>query len=395
MIMKVMIWALIALSFSCSKMQVASTKPSNDNIEWQDSSARHPKNFAFTSLLNKYVKKGLPGISMIIHDANGTWIGAAGKADIDHEIPFSRTTVSKVASVTKLFIGALVFKVMEDSIHTGLGFSALNKPLSTWLPSKVVSRITNAQRISLGQCMKHESGIADLIDENSFYLSIVNHPDKSWGAEELLEFIYNKPAVFVPGDTAIYSNTNTILVSMVLEYATGEKHADLLRKYILRPLALRNTFYQPHDPLPANTAQGYFDLYNNNTIVNVSNWITGSGNGYGGIYSDVTDMYRFLDALLVKQTLLSPASMAIMQTYGKTDGDNQYGYGIMRKFIRLGKDAGYGHSGRDLGYTANLFYFPEKKVTQALLVNYGTDANSNLKKIFLEFQDELLQISLN
>jgi len=83
-----------------------------------------------------------------------------------------------------------------------------------------------------------------------------------------------------------------------------------------------------------------------------------------------------------------------MQTWGKPDFPNEYGYGIMKKFIDRGVDAGIGHSGRDLGYTANLFYFPNKKVTHVFFINYGTDANSGLRAVFSEFQNELLDITL-
>ncbi len=83
-----------------------------------------------------------------------------------------------------------------------------------------------------------------------------------------------------------------------------------------------------------------------------------------------------------------------MQTYGKSDFPNEYGYGIMRKFINRGVNAGLGHSGRDLGYSANLFYFPNKEVTQIYFVNYGTDSKSNLRKTFYDFQEELLNLTL-
>ena len=83
-----------------------------------------------------------------------------------------------------------------------------------------------------------------------------------------------------------------------------------------------------------------------------------------------------------------------MQSWGKTDDINQYGFGIMKKFIDRGSDAGVGHSGRDLGYTANLFHFPAKNVTHVFFINYGTDAKSALKAVFNEFQEELLDITL-
>jgi D-alanyl-D-alanine carboxypeptidase len=240
--------------------------------------------------------------------------------------------------------------------------------------------------------MNHETGIPDIIEQNNFYLAVLNNPNKKWQPEEMLEFIYNQPALFKPSDNASYSNTNTTLLSMVIEAATKQKTPDLLKKYILQPLRMNNTFYQPHDDLPTYAAQGYYDLYNNNTIVNVSNLISGSGNGYGGMYSNVFDLYNFIDALLLKKTVLNAKSLGIMQTYGKPDEPNQYGYGIMKKFISRGVNAGIGHSGRDLGYTANLFYFPNKKVTHVFFVNYGTDGNSKLKDVFIQFQDELLNM---
>lgn len=385
---------IVSILISCSKPQVGETRSVGVNSPWTDTSNIHPKNQALKSLLEKYKKKGLPGISLLVRDDKGTWIGATGKADIGNNIDFVPGTVSKGASITKIFIGTLVFKLMEDSVNTGMGYRALHKKISDWLPSRITNHLANGNTITLGQCMKHETGIPDLIDEDPFYLAVLNNPNKKWGPEELLEFIYDKPALFLPSDTAIYSNTNTVLVTMVIEAQTGKKHADLLKQYVLNPLGLTQTFYQPHDQLPNSVAQGYFDLYNNHTIVNVSNLVTGSGNGYGGIYSNLFDLYKFADALMLKETLLKPSSWSLMQTYGKQDGDNRYGYGIQQSYLSRGIDYGIGHKGRDLGYTANMFYYPNKGVLNIFFINYGTDADSDLKDVFVEFSDELLDLTL-
>jgi D-alanyl-D-alanine carboxypeptidase len=390
----IFLFIVITCFISCKKPQVPPTQAATAVIPWRDSSSRHPKNAALKALIDKYNRKGLPGISLLVSDASGTWVGSTGKADLERNIPFNVDQVSKVASITKLFIGALVFKLIEDSANTGLGYRSLDTKINNWLPSSITGKLANGTRITLGQCMKHETGVPDVIEEDAFYLAVLNDPNKMWKPEELLAFIYNKPAVFNPGDTAIYSNTNTILTIMVIEAATHKKHSDLLKQYILDPLQLLHTWYQPHDALPNTVAQGYFDLYNNNTVVNVSNFVTGSGNGYGGIYSNIFDLFTFIRSLLISKTLLSPKSLSIMQTYGKPDDPNQYGYGIMKKFISRGVNAGYGHSGRDLGYTANVFYFPNKGVTHAFLVNYGTDSKSNLRQVFYDFQEELLNLTL-
>lgn len=385
---------LFILFSACQKAKIEHSVDQTRAVPWNDSSSNHPRNAEYRALMNKYVAKGLPGISLLINDKYGTWIGSVGYADFKGSIPFREGQVAKIASITKLFMGALVFKLMEDSVNSGLGYNSLYEPLTKWLPGRITDKLPNGKIVTLGQCMKHETGIPDLIDQDNFYLGVLNNPVHNWDQEELLKFVYNRKPVFTPGDTAIYSNTNTILISLVIEAATGKKHEDLLKQIVLEPLSLSNTFYQPYDQLPPGTAQGYFDLYNNNTIVNVSNLITGSGNGYGGIFSDIFDQYRFIGALLVNKTFLSSKSLSIMETYGKADGTNQYGYGIMKKFISRGIDAGYGHSGRDLGYTANLFYFPNKNVSHAFLINYGTAGDSNLKKVFDAFQEELLNLTL-
>ena len=382
------------VSVSCKKAQVQPTHLSNIDIPWSDSSGLHPKNAAFSALLKKYHDKGLPGISLLVNDANGTWVGSIGKADIEKNIPFTVGQVSKVASITKLFMGVLVFKLIEDSAHTGIGYNALYTKINNWLPSSVTGKVPNGNKITLGDCLKHETGVPDVIEQDAFYLAVLNNPNKIWKPEELLKFIYNKPPVFNPGDTAIYSNTNTVLVIIVIEAATHKNHSDLLKQYILNPLHLANTYYQPHDVLPNTVAQGYFDLYNNHTIVNVSNLVTGSGNGYGGIYSNVFDLFTFEKALFIQQTLISQKSLAIMQTYGKKDDTNFYGYGLQKSYIQPNGDYGIGHKGRDLAYSANLFYFPKNGVTHIFFVNYGTDAESGLKDVFRSFVDELVALTL-
>ncbi len=389
-----LIISVLILAISCKKAQIVETASIGVQGSWTDSSQKHPKNVLFKQLLEKYKAKGLPGISLLVRDKSGTWLGAAGKADIENNIDFVPGTISKVASITKLFMGVLTFKLMEDSSKTGIGYAALGQPIKKWLPQSIISKLPNGNLITLGQCLKHETGIPDIIEEDAFYLAVLNDPNKKWGAEQLLSFIYNKQPLFSPSDSAIYSNTNTILVSMVLEVATGNKHSDLLKQYIFNPMALTNTYYQPNDLLPNNVAQGYYDLYNNNTIVNVSNLVTGSGNGYGGIYSNLFDLYKFADAVFLKQSFLTSRSLNIMNTYGKQDGDNFYGYGIQKSFSSHGF-SGYGHKGRDVGYTANLFFFPNKNVTHIFFINYGTDSKSYLRQVFYDFQDELLNLTLN
>ena len=220
---------VITVLISCKKSQVVQTRSLGPSVPWQDSSATHPKNAQLNAFLDKYKMKGFPGISLLVRDINGTWIGSRGKADIGNNIAFIPGTISKAASITKLMMGTLVFKMMEDSNRTGLGYSALNKKIRDWLPPGIMNRLANGNLITLGQCMKHETGIPDIIDQDPFYLAVLNEPNKKWKPEELLEYVYDEDPLFAAGDSAIYSNTNTILVAMVIEAQTGKKTCRALK----------------------------------------------------------------------------------------------------------------------------------------------------------------------
>ena len=380
--------ALFTTFFSCKQDSVKHTVMCTDGRA--DSSTTHPKAAALNYLMQSYVKKGLPGMAVLVHDANGTWTGSAGQADIGRNIDFEPCHVSKAASITKLFVGTLTMKLVEE------GVLQLDQKISTWIPGKYLKKIKNANEATLRQLLNHSSGIYDVVKDEGFYLAVLNNPNKNWTPDELLEFVYNKDAVFPCGSKFGYSNTNTLLVGMVIDYATGRPHHELLHEKILDPLGLRNTYYHYHDPLPSTTAQGYFDLYNNGTIVNVSNYITGSGNGYGGLHSNVFDLYTFLDALLVKKSILQPATLTEMTNMSGYDENRGYGLGCLEDFGEKGPgNTGLGHTGRDLGYSCDLFYFKKNNTIMCFLINYGTDGKSNLRDVFRAFESELVDVVLN
>lgn len=375
---------ILLLSVSCKEDPV---RPSSACTVSAPSPDSHPRAQVYQGVMDDYVKRGLPGMTLLIRDREGVWYGASGMADIEQELLMQPCHVSKAASITKIFIGALVMKLVEeDQID-------LDAPLTRYVDARYTRKVANAGEVTLRQLLNHTSGIPDLIDQNSFYLAVLNNPAKFWKPEELLSYVYGLDALFEPGEQLEYSNTNLLLAVMAIEGATGRNHADLLREKVIGPLGLENTFYHWHDALPGFVAQGYYDLYNNGTLVEMSNFNTGSGNGYGGIYSTVFDLQVFIEALLRDRTLLSPASLEEMITLTAEDLPDLEGYGvtIRRDFYdRAPDEYALGHRGRDLAYTGDLFYFPEKDATFACLINYGTDADSGLKDLFLEFRNAIV-----
>jgi len=377
--------SIICLSIGCKELTIEPTQACQ--IPAVDSSAIHPRLMDFQLLLDEYTAKGLPGISVLVNDDSGAFTVTSGYADMDKDIEMLPCHVSKMASVTKMYIGALAMRLVEE------GAFELDDPLTDWLSSDVIGKVANAEQSTIRQCLNHTTGVMDLITVNSFYLQILNNPARFWEPEDLLKFTYNKDALFPVGTDVRYSNTNLLLAAMVMEAATGRPHEDLLKQYIIDPLQLTNTYYHWHDDLPDNTAQGYLDLYNNGTVLNLSEYNTGSGNGYGGLYSDVYDMQVFTEALFKHQTLLQPATLDTMLTFvGMEEEKNRsIGITVMKDLLERAPDEfAYGHRGRDLAYTSDAYYFPNQDITLVYLVNYGTNSDTPIRDVFEEFRIELI-----
>lgn len=349
----------------------------------------HPKAGRFNAVIQNAVHEGLPGIALLIKDSNGVYVSAAGMADIAHGIKMEPCHISKVASITKMFMGVLAFQLSEQ------GKLDLDHLISDYLSADQLKNIKNADKVTVRQLMMHNTGIYDVIKDNGFYLDLLNNPPKHRTQNDILEFVRGKSPAFAPGEGPGYSNTNTLLLSMILDKLGGKPHEQLLHERILNPLQLKNTYYFYHDALPeGKVAQGYYDLYNNGHLENLSSFNTGSGNGYTGIYSNVFDLMTFMDALLIHPTLLSPHSLDQMLTFGNKEVDNEerlLGAGIMKDFMNRAPDEfGYGHRGRDLAYSADLFYFPNSRQTMVLIVNYGTDGDSKLRPAFFDLRKAIV-----
>jgi D-alanyl-D-alanine carboxypeptidase len=369
----------------CQRADVIPTVQTDCHV--QDSNSNHPKDALFRALIDKYIKLGLPGISVLVEDASGVWFGTGGYADIAEGIPFEPCHLSKAASITKMFNGALCMRLHQDGILN------IDDPLTKYIDKKILDQIDNAEGMTIRNCLNHTTGIFDVITNSEFYLAVLNNPNKQWGFEDVLQYVYGVPGYKNTTYPAYYSNTNTVLMAMCIEKATGRSHADLLKEYIMEPLGLTSTYYQGHDEIPNFTAQGYFDLHSNGTISNVSNFNTASGNGYGGMFSNVFDLRTFARGLLISKSIVNASTLQEMQQFVQEDDDYYTGLGLVKKYTEKAH-YGIGHTGKDLGYSANLFYFPGTDALMVFFVNYGTNGQSDLKQVFLDFESELVDLIL-
>lgn len=321
------------------------------------------------ALLQHQEQKRIPGLNAeTIFPDGSRWSAAFGLADIDRNLLATADTTFVVGSITKTFVTAAVMELIED------GDLAIDDPLSKWVPD-----YPNAQNITLAQLMSHTSGLFDYFQHADYNLRVFNEPDHEWTAREILDEFWRKPYCD-PGTCYQYSNTNFVLLGMVLEEETGQNVSELLRQRFFDPLELDETFSQCEAPPPPGSARGYLVRperavgLDDGTDYRPTTAAATVACAVGDIVSTSTDLADWARTLYGGD-LLEPDSLALMTNYEYSSyADGTYGLGTRTRVVegvRL-----FGHTGSLRGFDAAMWHASEVNLTMVVLTNRGRiDAN--------------------
>lgn len=284
------------------------------------------------------------GCVSISKDGKTVYSKAVGFADAENGKKLNETSKFRIGSISKMFTATLVFKAIDDKKLN------LDDKLDKWFPS-----VPNASKITIGNLLNHHSGIHNLTNDPDYQTYMSTTKTEA----ELVAIIAGKPSDFEPGSKGEYSNSNTILLSFILEKTLKKPYRELLAEKIVKPLGLKNTYYGSKISVAGNEAESYAFIggkWQKQPETDMSIPM-----GAGAIVSNVPDLSRFIEALFAGK-LVSAASLEKMKT--DTDG---YGMGMFK--IQLPSVSGYGHNGGIDGFASTLVYFPEDKVSVAILSN--------------------------
>lgn len=154
---------------------------------------------------------------------------AAGWKNREDRVPADSHSLFKIASIGKLYDAVSVAKLVHDKRLS------LDKTVADYFP-EFAGRIENAEKITLRMMVRHRSGIPNLTDTPNFWVD----PPKS--DQEALDLILDQPANFQPDEDYEYSNTNYLLITLLIEKVTGKSKFEFIKEAILDPLNLKNTF---------------------------------------------------------------------------------------------------------------------------------------------------------
>jgi D-alanyl-D-alanine carboxypeptidase len=312
---------------------------------------------------------GAPGVTAGVVLADGESFGlAAGMADTVAAIPLTPEGRLMQGSVGKTYVSAVAMQLI------GEGRLDLEAKVSVYLGDEPwFERLPNAADITVRQLMNHTSGIIRYEFDDRFIADLLAQPDKVWEPVEQLAYLFDTEAPFAAGEGWDYSDTNYIVLGLIIERLTGADYYDELRRRILVPLELRNTVPSDSRRVPG-LVQGYAGAENMfglpDAVIENGQFAVNPGFEWtgGGIASTSEDLARWAKALYEGRAF-DPALLPTMLegVPARLGRDTQYGLGVIIRQTPLG--ASWGHSGFFPGYLTEMAYFPDHKIAVAVQYN--------------------------
>jgi D-alanyl-D-alanine carboxypeptidase len=300
-------------------------------------------------------KTPVPGAVVGIWDPKlGVMFRGFGFADLSTKRPMVIADKFRIGSNTKTFIDTVILQLADERKLS------LDDTLDKF---KLPVKVPNAHHITVRQLGEMRSGIIDLYFSPEFQAYQFKIGDK-FDVLPWVQKALDHPALFPPGKQFDYSNTNYILLGMVIEAVTHRSAASEVENRILKPYHLTNTSYPVSDPgMPDPHAHGY-------TLNAKGGWddetvsLPPAATGAAGVMiSDAADMRRWVK-MYVTGTVNSAASQKDRLFCRDTPRPGvKFGFGV-------GCSAGwFGYTGGITGYNTSAYYLRERDVTVIAFVN--------------------------
>ncbi|MCW3789668.1 serine hydrolase domain-containing protein [Plebeiibacterium sediminum] len=201
--------------------------------------------------VNKASDYGFDGIIVCVNrKGNDITYYTSGYKNRADKTPADPHSLFKIASVSKLYTALAITKLVYN------GHLSLDKTLADYFP-ELEGRIENTDQITLRMMVQHRSGIPNYTDTKDYWV----HPKQS--SKEQLDLILDLPANFEPGMDYEYSNTNYLLLSLLIEKVSGVSKFEYIKETILDPLNLHSTYGSINDVDLDDVMSGYYVGYDN------------------------------------------------------------------------------------------------------------------------------------
>jgi D-alanyl-D-alanine carboxypeptidase len=325
----------------------------------------------------------IPGAVVTISSpTQGDWSGTFGTATLGANDPLTADDHFRVGSITKTMTSTVILQLVQE------GKLSLDDPIS-----KYRQGVPGGDAITIADLAEMRSGLYSYTFDPAFNATLDSDPGKAWTPDELLTIAFSHPADAPPNTTFEYSNTNIVLLGLVIEQLTGEPLETAFADRIFTPLGLTQSSLpvrtdanlpDPHPQgyafgtnvssiqtyalPPAEQAQALTGTLKPNDVTNANpSWAWAAG----GAISTVPDLSVYVKALVSGNGLLDAATQKVrIDSIRPTDPTHPEaaGYGIgIASFGPL-----IGHDGQIPGFMTFAGQDPKTGLLITIATNLAT-----------------------
>ncbi len=322
-------------------------------------------------------ERSFPGATLgVALDGGESFALATGLADREKATPMAPDAILLQGSVGKTYVAAVALQLADE------GKLDLDARIANYVgDADWFERLPNSADITVRMLLNHTSGLVRYEFQPAFTRDLTANPDKTWRPAELLEYILGTAAPFHAGAGWEYSDTNYIVLGLVVEKIAAARLEHLIRDRLLRPLQLARTTpsdrrriegLSPGYAGAENPFGGVDAMLVDGTMV-INPQFEWAGGGYA---SSAEDLARWMRALqggrVVDPVRLGEARRGVDAP--ALGVGVKYGLGVI--VLDTPSGTAYGHSGFFPGYCAEAYAFPRLHAAIALQIN-----SSDLKKM--------------
>ena len=288
---------------------------------------------------------GPPGAIALVQVGQEVTVTTAGVGNTVTKTPISANDVVRIASVSKAFNGAVALAlVAKGELH-------LRDTIAERLPGLPASW----GKVTLAELLHHTSGLPDYIKSEAFIDVLRADPHAVLTPMQLLGYVTDQAPDPAPGTEYHYSDTDNIVVGLMVEAVTGDTYEQALAEDVTAPLQLPDTTLPDGPDLTEPYIHGYEFEPGDPAPVDISTYLNpGLAWASGGMLSTPAELNTFMRAY-VRGTLTDAATRTRQFRFvpGSSGppgpGTNAAGLAIFR--YRTGCGTVYGHTGNFPGYT--------------------------------------------
>jgi CubicO group peptidase (beta-lactamase class C family) len=271
---------------------------------------------------------------------------AYGLANREWDIPNTPATRFRIGSVTKQFTAVAILLLEER------GKLRLEDPVSAHWPEAPEAW----RAITLHHLLTHTSGIPNVTRDPEFML----WKFQPTTVREMVGRFRSRPLEFAPGSRHAYSNSNYLVLGLLVERLSGQSYQEFVREAVLAPLGLNDTGVETSLEILPRRASGYWRR--EGRMLNAPFSDMSVPHAGGAMYSTTHDLRRWCEAILHDQ-LLAPESRRKLLTPAL----DSYALGL--RVAQFKGRTVIEHGGNISGFSSHLRHYPEEGLTVVVLSN--------------------------